>query len=75
MKKWIAILDIELTLTEGQIMENLEYFGSTPFADPKNPSIKEIKEFFQDRLYHLAGSNDGSELLANADFRLVQIDV
>lgn len=65
MRTWIATVDVSMTLTE----DDTKWFPIR-FADPSNPTAEELERYFQDRLESLAGSNDGSELLANATFSI-----
>ncbi len=37
------------------------------FKDPNNPTDKELNAYFADQQESYAGSNDGSEAIANAD--------
>lgn len=67
MKTWTAKLDIEFTLSEVEIA-NSDY--ADYFKDPKNPTDKEIRNYFLGLQENYAGSNDGSELIANADMSI-----
>lgn len=66
MKTWTADLNISFDLTEKQIQE--EEWIKEMFADPDNPTDEEIRAYFSGLIHNYAESNDGSELLANADF-------
>lgn len=63
MKTWTAKLDIAFFLTEEEVKKRPD-----AFKDANNPTDEEVRAYFQDRLMNYAESNDGSELLANADF-------
>lgn len=69
MKTWIAKLNIELTLTEKEIQ------NSEQFIDPKNPTKEEITNYFENLIEEYSGSNDGSELLANAKYSIIEQEI
>lgn len=69
MKIWISKLNIELTLTEKEIQ------NSEQFIDPKNPTKEEINNYFENLIQEYAGSNDGSELLANAKYNIIEQEI
>lgn len=69
MKTWIAKLNIELTLTEEEIQD------SEQFIDPKNPTKEEITNYFENLIEEYSSSNDGSELLANAEYSIIEQEI
>ena len=69
MKTWTAKLDIAFSLTEEQVKKRPD-----AFKDVNNPTDEEVRAYFQNRLENYAESNDGSELLANADFSVTVKD-
>lgn len=67
-KKWICRLNVSFSLSSDRIAgsDRLKRL----FADPANPTDAEIARYFERVVDDVAGSNDGSELLANAKRRI-----
>lgn len=64
-KTFSASITIELgQVTPEAIKENRSM--ARFFKDPDNPTAAEAKNYFRRQLEDYAGSNDGSEMLANA---------
>lgn len=72
MKTWTGRLDIAFVLTEDEIKN--DKWVRNHFNDPNNPTNKEVKKYFADIQDQYAGSNDGSELIANADLIITCVD-
>ena len=69
-KVWTAEIVIGLGCLElEEIQKNPERYKKY-FADVNNPTEKEIKRYFSRRQEDYAGSNDGSEMIANADIEI-----
>lgn len=60
MSKYVAKLDISFEATEEEIKERLDIETA--------PTEKQVNQYFDEILENYAGSNDGSELLANASY-------
>lgn len=73
MKTWYATLDIYFKLTEERIKKDPNHYGRF-FKDINNPTEAEVRKYFEARQESYAGSNDGSELLANANMDIECID-
>lgn len=71
MKKWTAKLNIKLSLTEDDLLNEMDW-NKKLFADIHNPTEKEIRTYFNKAIKDYAGSNDGSELLADASYDLIE---
>ena len=76
MKKYIASVTIclgEYTPEEG--LRYNKYRSKNKIVDVENPTEKEMKMYFDNYLDQLAGSNDGSEMIANAKPIIVEVGI
>lgn len=64
-KVYVATPDLSMYLGEDKLAKLPEFF-----SDPKNPTEAELRKYFDDKLQNYAGSNDGSEMLANASYTI-----
>jgi len=64
--RWSASITIDIsTLSLEDIQKNPERYKEY-FNDLNNPTDDEIEDYFEEQKQYLAGSNSGSEEIANA---------
>jgi len=71
MRKHTATLDISFQATDEDVIEHFKWRKK----EITEVTQKHIEEYFRDMLDDYAGSNDGSELLANADFTIESTEI
>jgi hypothetical protein len=66
VKTWKASITIDLgTINAADLPQERDYIKIF-FKDLNNPTDEEVEKYFQSVVENYAGSNDGSELLANS---------
>lgn len=76
MKTFVAKLDMSYSLTEEEVKEaiaHLPSFLKKKIENAENPTENDVSLVFEDYISEQAGSNSGSEDLANAKFTVEEV--
>lgn len=68
-KTWYAKITLGLGSISQEKIKGNKYLREH-FKDPENPTEDEVRAYFENVQQNYAGSNDGSELIANADLQI-----